>query len=112
MKFFASSKQFNKSPTTLPMYALWVCTMWCSVAVADSVDSLSLFLKTTRSMRADFVQTVTSPAKENRLAKSKTSSGTFAFVRPSVFRFDYAKPFVQNIVADGEYVWLYDADLH
>jgi outer membrane lipoprotein carrier protein len=29
-----------------------------------------------------------------------------------VFRFDYAKPFVQNIVADGQYVWLYDADLN
>jgi outer membrane lipoprotein carrier protein len=88
MKFFASSNQTNKSPTTLLKHALWVCTLWCSVAVADSVDSLSLFLKNTRSMRADFVQTVTSPAKENRPAKSKTSSGTFAFVRPTVFRFD------------------------
>jgi len=84
----------------------------CTVAMADSVDSLSLFLKSTRSMRADFVQTVISPAKENRPAKTKISSGTFAFVRPTVFRFDYAKPFVQNIVADGQYVWLYDADLN
>jgi outer membrane lipoprotein carrier protein len=29
-----------------------------------------------------------------------------------VFRFDYSKPFVQNIVADGQFVWLYDADLN
>jgi outer membrane lipoprotein carrier protein len=81
-------------------------------AHADSLDSLALFLKQTRSMRADFVQVVAAPAKEGRPSKLKTSSGSFAFVRPSVFRFDYNKPFVQNIVADGKNLWLFDADLN
>jgi outer membrane lipoprotein carrier protein len=63
-------------------------------------------------MRADFVQVVAAPAKEGRPSKPKTSSGSFAFVRPSVFRFDYNKPFVQNIVADGKNLWLFDADLN
>jgi len=81
-------------------------------AHADSLDSLALFLKQTRSLRADFVQVVAAPAKEGRPSKPKTSSGRFAFVRPNVFRFDYSKPFVQNIVADGKNLWLFDADLN
>ena len=81
-------------------------------AQADSLESLSQFLKQTRSLRADFVQVVTAPAKEGRPTKPKTSTGSFAFVRPTVFRFDYSKPYVQNIVADGQSLWLYDADLN
>jgi outer membrane lipoprotein carrier protein len=79
---------------------------------ADSLDTLAQFLKSTRSLRADFVQVVAAPAKEGRPAKPKTSSGVFAFIRPSVFRFDYSKPYVQNIVADGQQLWLFDADLN
>jgi outer membrane lipoprotein carrier protein len=91
---------------------LWLSMFFALAAHADSLDSLALFLKQTRSMRADFVQVVAAPAKEGRPSKPKTSSGSFAFVRPSVFRFDYNKPFVQNIVADGKNLWLFDADLN
>ena len=86
--------------------------MFATSAHADSLDSLAQFLKQTRSLRADFVQVVTAPAKEGRPAKPKTASGSFAFVRPTVFRFDYDKPHVQNIVADGQRLWLFDADLN
>lgn len=91
---------------------LWLGMIMAFGAQADSLDSLVQFLKQTRSMRADFVQVVAAPAKEGRPSKPKTSSGSFAFVRPSVFRFDYNKPFVQNIVADGKNLWLFDADLN
>ena len=91
---------------------LWMGMIMAFGAQADSLDSLAQFLKQTRSMRADFVQVVAAPAKEGRPSKPKTSSGSFAFVRPSVFRFDYNKPFVQNIVADGKNLWLYDFDLN
>lgn len=91
---------------------LWLGLFLAFGAQADSLDSLAQFLKQTRSMRADFVQVVAAPAKEGRPSKPKTSSGSFAFVRPSVFRFDYDKPFVQNIVADGKNLWLFDADLN
>lgn len=92
---------------------VWVvCGCWVGgLAHADSLQTLSVFLKQTQSMRADFVQTVTTPAKENRPIKRKLSSGQFAFLRPSVFRFDYLKPSVQNIVADGQHLWFYDSDL-
>jgi outer membrane lipoprotein carrier protein len=97
------------------LFRLTLITALCfvvGVAHADSMDSLSQFLKSTRSWRADFVQVVTAPAKEGRPARLKTSSGVFAFIRPSVFRFDYSKPYVQNIVADGQQLWLFDTDLN
>ena len=86
---------------------------WCaSAACASSLDTLETFLKSTKSGRADFTQVVTSPAKAGQAAvRSKTSTGQFSFVRPTRFRFDYLKPFPQVIVADGQTLWLYDADL-
>jgi outer membrane lipoprotein carrier protein len=81
-------------------------------AWAGGLANLEAFLKTARSGRAGFTQTVTPPPKDGEAVRPKTSSGTFAFQRPGRFRFDYQKPFVQTIVADGESLWLYDADLN
>jgi outer membrane lipoprotein carrier protein len=77
-------------------------------AHADSVDLLRDFAQNVKSGRAAFTQTVTSVDG----AKKKDSSGQFEFVRPNRFRFTYAKPFEQQIVADGQKVWLYDVDLN
>ncbi len=85
----------------------------CALAAqADGLDSLELFIRSTASGRADFTQTVTSPPREGQVARTRTSSGTFEFVRPSRFRFDYRKPFAQTIVADGQNLWLHDLDLN
>ncbi|APW39374.1 outer membrane lipoprotein carrier protein LolA [Rhodoferax koreense] len=81
-------------------------------ACADGLESLENFVKTVKSGRADFTQVVTSPPKEGQAVRSKTSTGTFEFQRPSRFRFIYKKPFEQSIVADGQTLWLYDADLN
>jgi outer membrane lipoprotein carrier protein len=81
-------------------------------ARANGLESLETFVKTVSSGRAEFTQVVTAPAKEGQSARSKTSSGTFAFARPNRFRFIYKKPFEQSIVADGQTLWLYDADLN
>ena len=78
------------------------------VAWADAVDQLRDFVRDVKSGRASFTQTVTSVDG----AKKKTSSGSFEFARPNRFRFAYAKPFEQLIVADGQKVWIYDADLN
>ena len=77
-------------------------------AHADAVDTLREFVRDVKSGRAEFTQTVVSPDG----AKKKTSSGRFEFQRPNRFRFDYQKPFQQQIVADGQKVWIYDADLN
>lgn len=79
-----------------------------SVAHADAVDTLRDFIRDVKTGRAEFTQTVTSPDG----GKTKTSSGSFEFSRPNRFRFAYAKPFEQLIVADGQKVWIFDADLN
>jgi outer membrane lipoprotein carrier protein len=87
----------------------WVfALLLASAARADSVDLLRDFAQNVKSGRAAFTQTVTSVDG----AKKKDSSGQFEFVRPNRFRFSYAKPFEQQIVADGQKVWLYDVDLN
>jgi outer membrane lipoprotein carrier protein len=79
-----------------------------AVAHADAVDTLKDFVRDVKSGRSTFTQTVTAPDG----VKKKTSSGSFEFARPNRFRFAYAKPFEQLIVADGQKVWIYDADLN
>jgi outer membrane lipoprotein carrier protein len=75
---------------------------------ADALDALKAFVHNAKTGQADFTQTVTSPDG----LKKKTSSGRFEFARPNRFRFAYAKPFEQVIVADGQKVWIYDRDLN
>jgi len=81
-------------------------------ARADGVDMLAQFMKQARSGRAQFTQVVTSPSRAGQAPRSKTSSGTFEFQRPGQFRFEYRKPFVQTLVADGQTLWLHDVDLN
>lgn len=82
-------------------------------ARADGLAELDQFLREVSSAQSSFTQVVTSPkrAKET-VARTKTSSGRFEFLRPGRFRFEYTKPFEQTIVADGETLWLYDVDLN
>ena len=81
-------------------------------AWADGLKSLESFMKNTQAGKADFTQSVTSPPKAGQEARTKVSSGSFAFQRPGKFKFNYTKPFEQLIVADGKTLWLYDADLN
>jgi outer membrane lipoprotein carrier protein len=79
-----------------------------TVACADAVDTLREFVRDVKSGQAAFTQTVTSTDG----ARKKTSSGEFEFARPNRFRFNYTKPYSQLIVADGQKVWIFDADLN
>lgn len=79
---------------------------------ADGLNGLENFLKSTKSGRADFTQTVTSPARDGQAPRVKTSTGTFEFLRPNRFKFVYKKPFEQVLVADGQTLWMHDLDLN
>ncbi len=82
-------------------------------AWADGLQDLEKFLRDVSSGKAGFTQVVTSPKRSTEtVARSKTSTGTFEFLRPNRFRFEYTKPFEQTIVADGQTLWLYDVDLN
>ena len=92
--------------------ALQVLLLTASLQVcAGGLESLELFLKTAHSGRAIFSQVVTPPVKTGQTARSKKSSGVFAFIRPTRFRFDYQKPYPLTLVADGNMLWWYDVDL-
>jgi outer membrane lipoprotein carrier protein len=77
-----------------------------TLAHATPTDDLRAFVKTVKTGRCTFTQTVTAPD-----GRQKTSTGSFEFERPSRFRFVYDKPNAQTIVGDGTDVWLYDPDL-
>lgn len=86
---------------------------WAASARADGLSDLESFLRQAQQGRARFTQVVTAPQKAGEAApRAKTSSGSFEFLRPSRFRFHYLKPFEQQIVADGQTLWLYDVDLN
>ena len=89
-------------------FLLSMTLLFASVAHADAVDALREFARDVKSGKANFTQTVTSPDGKRK----KVSSGSFEFQRPNQFRFAYAKPFEQVIVADGQKVWIYDVDLN
>ncbi len=82
-----------------------------TLAQAQATQWLDQYLRTVHSGRAQFSQTVTSPARAGQAPRVKTSSGTFEFQRPGKFRFVYQRPYEQWLIADGKTLWLYDLDL-
>ncbi|MDI1274062.1 outer membrane lipoprotein chaperone LolA [Polaromonas sp.] len=92
--------------------AVFAIAASAQVNTANGLESLEAFVKNTKSGRAVFTQVVTSPAREGQTAKTKTSSGSFEFLRPNRFKFVYKKPFEQSIVSDGQTLWLHDVDLN
>jgi outer membrane lipoprotein carrier protein len=92
--------------------ALLLIATYACISSATGLNSLELFVRTVKTGKADFTQVVTSPAKEGQAPRVKTSTGQFEFFRPNRFRFNYTRPFEQTIVADGQTLWLFDADLN
>jgi len=78
------------------------------LANAGGVDRLKAFFQNTTAMRAQFHQTVV----DNQGRKVQEVDGTMQLQRPGKFRWDYNKPYVQQIVGDGEKVWLFDPELN
>jgi len=78
-----------------------------SVLAGEGELLLERFLSQSKTMSADFVQTLR--ADDNEVLQE--SKGRFYLNRPGKFRWNYATPYQQEIVSDGEQVWIYDVDL-
>jgi len=78
-----------------------------ALAADRPVEQLKAFLNTSRSLTADFKQVAINEAGN----PVQTSYGVFYLQRPGKFRWDYQKPFQQQIVATSGKVWFYDMDL-
>ncbi len=76
-------------------------------AEQSSIKQLESFLSSTTSLTAEFKQVTLSENGQ----PGKTSHGVFYLSRPGKFRWNYNKPFVQEIVSNKGKVWFYDADL-
>jgi outer membrane lipoprotein carrier protein len=76
-------------------------------ALADGVSALKAFYRNTNSMRAGFHQEV----KDGQGNIVQQVEGTMQLDRPNKFRWDYNKPYEQQIISDGEEVFLFDTEL-
>lgn len=75
---------------------------------ADTAETrLQRYLDDLSTLEADFRQKISSA--DAKVAEE--SSGRFYLHRPGRLRWDYLRPNVQTIVADGTNLWLYDKDL-
>jgi outer membrane lipoprotein carrier protein len=84
-----------------------VFMLFANLVLADGVSSLRDFFNNTNSMRAQFSQVV----NDKKGRKEQEVEGTMQLQRPNKFRWDYNKPYEQQIVSDGKQVFLFDADL-
>ncbi len=74
---------------------------------ADGVKMVKDYLRGLNSLQADFRQ-ITLAADGDEMIESR---GTFYLLRPNRFRWDYATPSEQLIVADGKRIYVYDKEL-
>lgn len=72
----------------------------------DALHRLQARYEATKTLAADFTQTVESQT----LSAPLESHGTVAFEKPNRMRWDYAAPDAQTIVGDGESLWIYQPD--
>lgn len=89
---------------------LWVAQASLA-SQASGVEALSGFIAHVQSAKAQFVQKVKEPPRQDRPQRVKTASGELAFIRPERMRLHYQKPYEQLMLADGREFWLYDPDL-
>lgn len=90
------------------LIAAFLFTLALSASADDApINQLKAFLKASSSLTADFKQVSFNKAGQ----AAQSSFGKFFLSRPGKFRWNYQKPFVQEIVSNSDKVWFYDADL-
>lgn len=74
---------------------------------ASSMDELEQYFSEVQTLSGRFVQETLDSSGE----LIEAAEGEFLIARPDRFRWDYALPYEQQIVADGQQLWVYDVDL-
>lgn len=91
----------------LLMTALFVNAQDTAAQDAHANTALAAQLTKLNTMQANFQQT----SYDSTGKVLQQSSGTMAMARPGKFRWQSLTPNNQLIIADGRYIWVYDADL-
>ena len=92
---------------TLSLTVLLGAALLAGNASAGARDELKSFTTGLKGLDGQFSQQV----YDAKGKLKETSSGRVALSAPRLFRWEYAKPYPQLIVADGKKVWVYDPDL-
>jgi len=74
---------------------------------ADAEARVQTFLEGLDTLSSPFEQTLF----DERMRRLEDSRGVMYLKRPDRFRWEYRDPFPQEIVGDGERVWIYDEEL-
>lgn len=90
-----------------PLVAACLLLFAVPAFAGEGLDRLQAFTDDLRSFTAEFDQTRYDENKE----PVRESHGMAYLQRPGKFRWAYQEPYRQVIVADGERLWIYDADL-
>ena len=88
-------------------FAIFATALLAGNALAGARDDLKTFTSGLKGLDGQFTQQV----YDAKGKLKETSSGRVALSAPRLFRWEYAKPYPQLIVADGAKVWVYDPDL-
>lgn len=70
-------------------------------------DPLGRFLTDFQSLRAGFVQTLLNESGE----RLEQTEGVLYLQQPGKFHWAYQTPYLQQIITDGEWLWIFDQDL-
>jgi len=74
---------------------------------SEAIQRLEKFISEVDSFEGQFIQTVFDENGE----VVQDSNGDVALDKPGKFRWQYTRPYPQLILADGEYLWIYDEEL-
>ena len=101
----------QKSVRTLKFSTAIICLSLClssMIALAGEGERLlDKFIVETKTMSANFSQSLRTSDGE----LLQESTGQFYLQKPGRFRWNYMLPYAQEIVSDGENIWIYDVDL-
>lgn len=86
---------------------LAVALVLAGTAAQARIEDLRHFFRDVQSFEARFDQHVL----DEQGATLQQSAGRLSIQRPGRFRWDYEQPYVQQVVGDGERLWVYDRDL-
>lgn len=100
-------KQHLKTLVKTFAITLVLFSLTAQTVVASGLEDLKVFYESTDAMSAHFKQTVS----DGKGRKIQQVEGSMMLKRPNLFRWDYNKPYEQQIVSDGKQVFLYDTEL-
>ncbi|MDH5258451.1 MAG: outer membrane lipoprotein chaperone LolA [Gammaproteobacteria bacterium] len=103
----------------IPVFCIGV--LLCGAAIAEDVSSnfsktvstnisenkVTMFFNNLKTLTADFEQVV----QNAQMGSTEKAGGKLWIERPGKFRWDYTSPYEQQIVSDGNKLWIFDKDL-